>query len=66
MKNIKIVGDQEHIVQRMAALTPGLSGAQIASVCNEAALHAAREAKKDVEQSDFEFAVDRVILGLCF
>ena len=40
-----------------------MSGAQIAAVCNEAALHAAREARESVMQQDFEYAVDRVVTG---
>ena len=48
----------------MAALTPGFAGADIANVCNEAALIAARGAKDAIELVDFEAAVDRVIGGL--
>lgn len=40
------------------------SGAQIASICNEAALHAARFSKKDINITDFEFAVERVVSGM--
>lgn len=46
---------------RLAILTPGFSGADIANVCNEAALHAARLAKDVVESSDLEYAIERVI-----
>jgi ATP-dependent Zn protease len=38
-------------------------GADLANICNEAALHAAREGKKVIEQNDFETAVERVIAG---
>ncbi|NBU70898.1 MAG: ATP-dependent zinc metalloprotease FtsH [Bacteroidetes bacterium] len=48
----------------LAAQTPGFAGAEIANVCNEAALIAARKSKKQVELSDFQEAVDRVIGGL--
>lgn len=48
---------------RLARLTPGFSGADIANVCNEAALHAARTSKKSVETSDLEYAVERVVGG---
>lgn len=48
----------------MAALTPGFAGADIANVCNEAALIAARGGKDAVALVDFESAVDRVIGGL--
>ena len=44
--------------------TPGFSGADLANIVNEAALHAARADKKAVEMSDFDSAIDRVIIGL--
>jgi AFG3 family protein len=50
--------------QKLAVLTPGFSGADIANVCNEAALHAARRGVEAVEERDFESAIDRVIAGL--
>jgi AFG3 family protein len=50
--------------ERLAALTPGFAGADIANVCNEAALIAARGDKAAVGLADFEAAVDRVIGGL--
>ncbi|CAH1269027.1 SPG7 [Branchiostoma lanceolatum] len=49
--------------RRLAELTPGMSGADVANICNEAALHAARENNKVVETQDFEHAVERVIGG---
>ncbi|XP_071448663.1 mitochondrial inner membrane m-AAA protease component paraplegin, partial [Hetaerina americana] len=48
---------------RMAALTPGFSGADIANVCNEAALHAARYGNKKVVGGDLEYAIERVVGG---
>ncbi|MCE2496413.1 MAG: ATP-dependent zinc metalloprotease FtsH [Flavobacteriales bacterium] len=48
----------------LARQTPGFSGADIANVCNEAALVAARKDKKEVERQDFLDAVDRIIGGL--
>lgn len=60
--NLK-ASDAEDFKPRMAALTPGMSGAQIANVCNEAALYAARNGKDSVTLSDFDHAVDRVIAG---
>ncbi|MCR9052068.1 MAG: ATP-dependent zinc metalloprotease FtsH [Phaeodactylibacter xiamenensis] len=48
----------------LAAQTPGFSGADIANVCNEAALIAARRSKEQVEMKDFYDATDRVIAGL--
>jgi len=50
--------------KKLAAQTPGFAGAEIANVCNEAALIAARGNKKAVEMQDFQDAVDRVIGGL--
>ncbi|MCZ6693437.1 MAG: ATP-dependent zinc metalloprotease FtsH [Bacteroidetes bacterium] len=50
--------------KKLAAQTPGFAGAEIANVCNEAALIAARRDKKAVEMIDFQDAIDRVIGGL--
>ncbi|SET78050.1 ATP-dependent zinc metalloprotease FtsH [Hymenobacter actinosclerus] len=50
--------------RKLAAMTPGFAGAEIANVCNEAALIAARRDKKMVTMQDFTDAVDRVIGGL--
>jgi AFG3 family protein len=52
------------LAQKLAVLTPGFSGADIANVCNEAALHAARKAHESVQEMDFESAIERVIAGL--
>tara|TARA_R110002167_G_scaffold125978_1_gene306534 strand:- start:5135 stop:6754 length:1620 start_codon:yes stop_codon:yes gene_type:complete len=49
---------------QLAKLSPGFSGADIANICNEAALIAARKKKKEVEQADFMEARDRVIGGV--
>jgi len=51
-------------VKKLAAQTPGFAGAEIANVCNEAALIAARRDKQEVDMQDFQDAVDRVIGGL--
>ncbi len=51
-------------VDFLARQTPGFSGADIANICNEAALIAARKDKKQVTRQDFLDAVDRVIGGL--
>lgn len=48
----------------LAKQTPGFSGADIANVCNEAALIAARNGKKSIEKQDFLDAIDRIIAGL--
>lgn len=50
--------------KKLAAQTPGFAGAEIANVCNEAALIAARKDKKAIEMVDFQDAIDRVIGGL--
>ncbi len=50
--------------KKLATQTPGFAGAEIANVCNEAALIAARRNKKAVDQQDFNDAIDRVIGGL--
>ncbi|KAH6916848.1 peptidase family M41-domain-containing protein [Coprinopsis sp. MPI-PUGE-AT-0042] len=57
-------GDYENFAQKLAVLTPGFSGADIANVCNEAALHAARKGSDYVESVDFDTAIERVIVGL--
>ena len=54
----------DDLAQKLAVLTPGFSGADIANVTNEAALHAARKGHEAVEESDFESAIERVIAGL--
>jgi len=51
-------------VKKLSAQTPGFAGAEIANVCNEAALIAARRDKKAVDMQDFQDAIDRVIGGL--
>ncbi|WP_436515282.1 ATP-dependent zinc metalloprotease FtsH [Ekhidna sp. To15] len=50
--------------KKLAAQTPGFAGAEIANVCNEAALIAARKDKSKVDMIDFQDAIDRVIGGL--
>ena len=68
MKNLKLNDDKtsEGYVDKefLAKQTPGFSGADIANVCNEAALVAARKEKKRVEKQDFLDAVDRIVGGL--
>jgi AFG3 family protein len=51
-------------IHKLAEQTPGFAGADIANVCNEAALIAARKEKNQVEMDDFQDAIDRVIGGL--
>ena len=62
LKPVKAVSDLD--VEFLAKQTPGFSGADIANICNEAALIAARKDKKEVGKQDFLDAVDRVIGGL--
>jgi cell division protease FtsH len=51
-------------IRKLAIQTPGFAGADIANICNEAALIAARKGKSEVDMSDFNDAIDRVIGGL--
>jgi cell division protease FtsH len=62
LKPIKI--SQRLDIHKLAEQTPGFAGADIANVCNEAALIAARKGKDAVDMSDFQDAIDRVIGGL--
>lgn len=55
---------EEVDAKKLSAQTPGFAGAEIANVCNEAALIAARKNKKAIDMQDFQDAVDRVIGGL--
>ena len=55
---------QDHLVDFLAKHTPGFSGADIANVCNEAALTAARHNKNEIDRQDFLDAIDRIIGGL--
>ena len=56
--------DIDEYARKLAALTPGFAGAEIANICNEAAIVAARRDGKSISMEDFEKAVDRVIGGL--
>jgi len=51
-------------IRKLAIQTPGFAGADIANICNEAALIAARKNKNEVDMSDFNDAIDRVVGGL--
>lgn len=62
LKTIKTGPDMN--AQTLAEMTPGFAGAEIANVCNEAALIAARRNKTEVDMDDFNYALDRVIGGL--
>jgi len=54
----------ERYANRLATLSPGFSGSDIANICNEAAIMAARNRRDAVTPHDFEMAVERVIGGL--
>lgn len=62
LRDVKIAPDVD--VDLLSRQTPGFSGADIANVCNEAALIAARRSKEFVEKQDFMDAVDRIVGGL--
>ncbi len=62
LKNLKLVKDLDR--EFLAKQTPGFSGADIANVCNEAALIAARNNKTTIDKEDFLAAIDRIIGGL--
>lgn len=62
MRRIVLADDVE--ARHMAEQTPGFSGADIANICNEAALIAARQEKDAVYRADFRAAIDRVVGGL--
>ncbi|XP_076248876.1 SPG7 matrix AAA peptidase subunit, paraplegin [Calliopsis andreniformis] len=64
LKSLSLRGKPEQYSGFLSYLTPGFSGADIANVCNEAALHAAREQKKVVDSNDLIYAIDRIIGGL--
>jgi cell division protease FtsH len=62
LKKIKAVADLD--VQKLAAMTPGMVGADLANIVNEAALLAVRRGKQEVAMPEFEEAVERIIAGL--
>jgi len=62
IKGLKLAKDFD--LDLIAKNTPGFSGADIANVCNEAALTAARRGKSDIDNQDFSDAVDRVVGGI--
>ncbi|KAG7364455.1 ATP-dependent metalloprotease FtsH [Nitzschia inconspicua] len=64
LKGIKLQDPIEDVAGRLAGLTPGFAGADIANICNEAAIVAARRKAESVSLDDFEKATDRIIGGL--
>jgi AFG3 family protein len=64
LKGITLKDDISDVAGRLAGLTPGFAGADIANICNEAAIVAARREADSVSMDDFEKATDRIIGGL--
>ena len=66
LKPLKLSSEKtmEEFAKRLASLTPGYSGSDIANICNEAAIQAARHNRNVVTTIDFEMAVERVIGGV--
>ena len=56
--------DKGELSKKMAALTPGFTGADVANVCNEAALIAARDLEASIYLKHFEAAIERVVAGM--
>ena len=64
LKGLTLDGVITDYSARLAALTPGFTGADIANICNEAAITAARRNKKKIDHADFESATDRIVGGM--
>merc|ERR1712137_1462400 len=64
LQGLTLEDEIDVIAGRLAGLTPGFAGADIANICNEAAIQAARRKAETVAMQDFEKATDRVIGGL--
>lgn len=56
--------DMKYFARRLASLTPGMSGSDLANVCNEAGIQAVRNNREFINNWDFEVAVERVIAGI--
>ncbi|KAH8387580.1 hypothetical protein KR093_008062, partial [Drosophila rubida] len=63
LSSVKLEESPNTYSERLARLTPGFSGADIANVCNEAALHAARHTQSEVSSKNLEYAVERLVGG---
>ena len=61
---LKTDEDKGELSKKMAALTPGFTGADVANVCNEAALIAARDLCESILLKHFEAAIERVVAGM--
>lgn len=64
LKGLKTALDKDDLARKLAALTPGFTGADVSNVCNEAALIAAREMADNIGHKHFEAAIERVVAGL--
>ncbi|TRY79560.1 hypothetical protein TCAL_11699 [Tigriopus californicus] len=64
LSTLKTDLDKADLSRKLAALTPGFTGADVANVCNEAALIAARELSASIVHKHFEAAIERVVAGL--
>lgn len=64
LAGLKTILDKNDLSRKLAALTPGFSGADIANVANEAALIAARDLGETIVMKNFEAAIERVVAGL--
>lgn len=64
LKPLKTNLDRDDLSRKLAALTPGFTGADIANVCNEAALIAARDLNDSIVLKHFEQAIERVVAGM--
>uniref|UniRef100_A0AAF5Q0G7 AAA+ ATPase domain-containing protein n=1 Tax=Wuchereria bancrofti TaxID=6293 RepID=A0AAF5Q0G7_WUCBA len=64
LAKLKTTLDKVELSRKLAALTPGFSGADVANVCNEAALVAARDAGNEIIFKNFEQAIERVVAGM--
>merc|ERR1712136_507666 len=63
LNKLSLAKDPSAYSTKLATRSPGMSGADIANVCNEAALHAAREGQKVVDGQNFDHAIERVVFG---
>ncbi|XP_050587090.1 paraplegin isoform X1 [Bombus affinis] len=63
LQSLSLEGTPMKYAKYLAHLTPGFSGAEIANVCNEAALHAANEKKVKIDNTDLMYAVDKILGG---
>nr|MBE5725051.1 putative AFG3-like protein 2 [Cucujiformia] len=64
LEPLKTELNKNDLSRKMAALTPGFTGADIANVCNEAALIAARDLNESIVMKNFEQAIERVVAGM--